>query len=517
MFTLSKLLDGVNVIAGIGNPDIVIKGITDDSREVKEGYVFVCMPSVYESQHARWVYKTDGNDYIPDAIKRGAVAIVSQNPIHTNNTVVTALPDHVTFVQVQDVRHTLAKAAAEFYDNPSRKLLMVGVTGTNGKTSTCYLIRSIFAAAKLNMAVLGTIVQRVGGSDVPAGMTTPEAHRLQKMLSDATAEGMNGVVMEVSSHALELKRVDGIEFDVAVFTNLTQDHLDFHKDMAGYLAAKTRLFSELMKDGKPSFAVINADDQSSEHIVHHTNAEVITYAVHNKADVRIVDFLSSANELAFRVLIRGDKELEVKLQLLGDHNLYNALAAIGVGVSQGLDLGAIKEGLEAVSSVPGRFEQVKCGQDYTVVVDYAHTPDALERVLRAARRLTEGRLITVFGCGGDRDRGKRPLMGQLATELSDYTIVTSDNPRSEDPMEIIYQIQGGIDGRWIKGQRYELNHDRRSAIRRAIEIAKKGDMVVIAGKGHENYQIIKNERLHFDDREVACEAIAGYWILDTGY
>ncbi len=257
-----------------------------------------------------------------------------------------------------------------------------------------------------------------------------------------------------------------------------------------------------MKNDKPSFAIINADDPAGEHIIQNTRAEVITYAVQNEANLRVCDFQSTVDGLAFRVSIRGSEELEIKLQLLGDYNLHNALAAMGIGISQGLDLEVIKAGLESLDSVPGRFERVVCGQDYTVVVDYAHTPDALERVLTAARRLTEGRIITVFGCGGDRDKSKRPLMGRVATDLSNYSIVTSDNPRSEDPMEIISQIQEGINGNV-----YEAIPDRRSAIQQAIEMAEKGDMIVIAGKGHENYQILKDGRIHFDDREVACEII----------
>jgi len=500
MTNLSKLINGIELVSSMGELDISISGVTDDSREVKDGYVFVCMPAVYESQNARWVYSTDGDDYIPDAIARGASVIVSQNSVQP-------APDGITFVQVRNARRALAKIAAEFYGNPSQKLMVVGVTGTNGKTSTCYLTRSVLAAGGIETAVLGTITRRIGGMDIPAGMTTPEAHRLQKMLRDALEEGLDGVVMEASSHALELERIAGTEFDVAVFTNLTQDHLDFHKDMSGYLAAKTKLFSDLMKER--SFAIINLDDPAGEHIIRHTNAEVITYSIHDKADLQILDYRSSVEGLTFRVSIRGDQELEVKVQLLGEYNLYNALAAMGVGISRGLDLGMIKAGLESLDLVPGRFERVNCGQDYTVVVDYAHTPDALERVLNAARKIAQGRLITVFGCGGDRDKSKRPLMGRIATNLSDHSIITSDNPRSEDPLEIIYQIRDGIDSTWAEGHRYELIPDRRSAIQKAIAAAQKGDVVVIAGKGHENYQILKGGRVHFDDREVACDAISG--------
>jgi len=501
MATLSKLLKGTSILARIGNIGVDITGITDDSREVKKGYAFVCMSAVYESQNARWIYSTDGHDYIPDAIKKGAAAVVSQYLIEPPRG------DGVTFVQVKDTRLAMAKMSAEFYGNPSRKLKVFGATGTNGKTSTCFLTRAVLAAGGIETAVLGTITHRIAGSEVPAGMTTPVAHHLQKMLSDAVEDGLDGVVMEASSHALELNRTAGIEFDAAVFTNFTQDHMDFHKDKAGYLAAKTKLFSDLGKYSKRSFAVINVDDPAGEHIIQNTDAEVITYAVRGKADLSILDFQASVDGLAFRASIRGDEEIEVKLQLLGEYNLYNALGAMGIGVSQELDLNAIKEGLESLDCVPGRFEQVKCGQDYAVVVDYAHTPDALERVLSAARKLTEGRLITVFGCGGDRDNSKRPIMGQVAASLSDYFVITSDNPRSENPVEIISQIQAGINNSHSEGSDYELIPDRKSAIRRAIEMAKAGDMVMIAGKGHENYQILKSKRIHFDDREVAREII----------
>jgi len=495
MNSLSNLVSNIKVIEKYGDLSTQINGITDDSREVKEGYAFVCMPSVYESPYAHWNYRTDGHDYIPNAIKNGVSAIVVQKPFSK-----IELKEGIAFVRVEDTRSALAKMSATLYDNPSHKLLVVGVTGTNGKTSTCYLSRSILNTGGIKTAILGTIVQRIGGKDVSAGMTTFEAHRLQKILGDVVNEGMDAVVMEASSHALELKRVDEVAFDVAVFTNLTQDHLDFHKGMEGYLAAKTKLFANLGNYKKNTYAIINADDPASEHLIRNTKAKVITYAVNSNADLKVIDYQSTAEGLAFRVLVYGKDELEVKLQLLGEYNLYNALAAMGVGVSQGLNLDTIKTGLEGVESVQGRFERVNCGQDFTVIVDYAHTPDALERVLTTARKLTKGKLITIFGCGGDRDKTKRPIMGDMATSLSDYAFVTSDNPRTEDPMQIISNILEGT-----KDGQYEVIPDRRSAIQKAIEIAKKGDFVVIAGKGHENYQIIGTNKIHFDDKEVACE------------
>jgi UDP-N-acetylmuramoyl-L-alanyl-D-glutamate--2,6-diaminopimelate ligase len=497
MTILSNLLYNIEIIEKSGDIDININGINDDSRQIKKDDIFVCMPSVYDSPYAHWIYRTDGHDYILNAIENGASAIIVEKPLSELNLI-----DGVTFVRVKDARSALAKMSAKFYDYPSRKLLVVGVTGTNGKTSICYLSKSILMAGGHNTAILGTIVQRVGGKDISAGMTTFEAHRLQKVLSDIVDEGMDSVVMEASSHAIELKRIDEVDFDVAVFTNLTQDHLDFHKGMEGYLGSKIKLFSGLGAYKKNTYAVLNADDPASKQILNNTKAEIITYAVNNKADLKVINYKSTAEGLIFNVLVRDKEELEVKLQLLGEYNLYNALAGMGVGISQGLSLDIIKAGLEGVEGVPGRFDRVNCGQDFTVVVDYAHTPDALERVLTAGKKLTEGKLICVFGCGGDRDKTKRPLMGNVATSLSDYAIVTSDNPRTEDPMQIISHILEGI-----KGGKYEVIPDRKSAIGRAIKIAKKGDFIVIAGKGHENYQIIGTTKTHFDDKEIAREFI----------
>jgi len=497
MAVLSSLLNDIEVIDKSGSLDVGIKGINDDSRQIKDDDVFVCMPSVYDSPNAYWKYRTDGHDYIPIAIENGASAIIAEKPLSE-----LELVDGITFVRVKDARSALSRMSARLFDYPSRKLLVVGVTGTNGKTSICYLSRSILIDGGYNTAILGTIVQRVGGKDISAGMTTFESHRLQKVFRDILDEGMDSVVMEASSHAIELKRVDDVDFDVAVFTNLTQDHLDFHKGMEGYLGSKTKLFSDLGAYKKNTYAVLNADDTASKHIMKNTKAEVITYAVNNDADLKVIDYNSTADGLAFRVSVKGKDELEVKLQLLGEYNLYNALAAMGVGISQGLSLDTIKTGLEGVGSVPGRFDRVNCGQDFTVTVDYAHTPDALERVLIAAKKLTEGKLISVFGCGGDRDKTKRPLMGNVATSLSDYAIVTSDNPRTEDPMQIISHILKGI-----KGGEYEVIPDRKSAIGKAIGMAKKGDFIVIAGKGHEDYQIIGTTKIHFDDKEIASDFI----------
>ncbi len=394
MSNLLELLNKIHIINSIGNLDIQIEGVTDDSREVKNNYVFVCMPRHYESEYARWTYRTDGHDYIMDAIDNGATAIVIQKPLSD-----IEVTDGVTFIQVQDTREAISRMSSKFYDNPSQKLLTIGVTGTNGKTSTCFLTQSIFSSAGIDMALLGTIVQRIGDREISANMTTIEAPRLQKILKDIVDAGLKGVIMEVSSHALELKRVDDVKFDVAVFTNLTQDHLDFHKGMEGYLGSKTKLFRSLK-----GHAVINVDDPASENIIRSTKAEIITYAINKGADIKVMDYQTSLSGLKLLVSVFGKSEVEINLQLLGEYNIYNALSAIGVGVSQGLDLDLIKRGLERTDVVPGRFQRINCGQDFTVIVDYAHTPDALQRVLTTAKKLTKGRLITVFGCGGDRDK-----------------------------------------------------------------------------------------------------------------
>ncbi|MBD3182627.1 UDP-N-acetylmuramoyl-L-alanyl-D-glutamate--2,6-diaminopimelate ligase [Candidatus Poribacteria bacterium] len=500
MMKLSELLENVEIIDIKGDPDVSVTGVTDDSRVVENGFAFVCMPDEYNSPNAYWSYTTDGHNYISDAVERRAAAVLVQKPINEIQV------DNVTVIQVSDTRLALSRIADRFYNNPSGKLLMIGITGTNGKTSTCFMTRSIFQAAGKDIGILGTIIQRSGGADINAGMTTPEAHKIHKMLKDAVDEDLYGIVMEVSSHALELKRVDDIKFDVAAFTNLSQDHLDFHKGMNGYLASKLRLFEELLNKSESPVAVVNLDDSASEKIIKNTGARVITYGLHKQADVQVTDFISTVNGLGFTVRLMGKDEVKINLRVLGEYNLYNALAALAIGFSQGISLEAIKSGLENFKTVPGRFETVNCGQDFAVVVDYAHSPDALENVLKAAKKLTGEKLITVFGCGGDRDKGKRPLMGSVAAELSDYSVITSDNPRSEDPLEIISQIQAGIDSKFENC--YEIIPDRQKAIGKAINMARKGDIIVIAGKGHENYQILKGgKRIHFDDREIAREFI----------
>jgi len=510
---LQQLLNGIDVISIVGDLDREIDGIAYDSRQSKRNFVFVCYQGV----------AVDGHEYISDAIVKGATAVVSEKELSLPSFP-TPLPsphagregEGVTWVQVKDGRLALALLAANWYNVPAAKLKMIGITGTNGKTSTAYFTQAIFTAAGFKMGILGSIGHKVGSKFFPAATTTPQALQLQQLLREMLNDGADSVVMEVTSHSLAQKRVAGIQFDAAVFTNLTQDHLDFHEDMQSYLNAKVELFRQLKK-GQPSapfgkgegVAILNADDDASQYIMQRlalersegTEAPILTYGVKKPANLYVKNVDSTLSRLKFTIITpRG--ETDVNLKLLGEYNLYNALAATGVGLSFGIELDVIKTGLES-AVVPGRFELVDCGQDFAVVVDYAHTPDALERLLSAARKITQGRLICVFGCGGDRDKGKRPIMGRIASEIADHVIITSDNPRTEVPAQIIAEIEAGVKS----GKNYDVIVDRSSAIARGIEIARSGDLVAIAGKGHENYQDFGNKRIHFDDREVAAEYI----------
>jgi UDP-N-acetylmuramoyl-L-alanyl-D-glutamate--2,6-diaminopimelate ligase len=432
-------------------------------------------------------------DFIRDALARGATALVVERDIGP-------VPADITVVRVADCWDAIAAMACAFFDHPSRALTVIGVTGTSGKTSTTYFIESILAAAGVPTARFGTIEYRFGNAVVPANQTTPEAPELQALLHRAVDEGYKAVVMEVSSHALELCRVGGVAFDVAVFTNISQDHLNFHPDMHHYLRAKGRLFQELGSGGKAATAVVNVDDPHSAHIIAVNRGALLTFGTEHAADVRAQDIDTGQAGTRFRA-ITALGEFPVQLPHLGDFHLHNALATIGAGVALRIDVAAMRRGLAQAPPVPGRFELVECGQNFTVAVDYAHKPDALERLLRSARTLKPRRLITVFGCGGDRDRGKRPIMGRIAAQLSDVVIVTSDNPRSERQDQIIAEIIAGL--REIDGGTAQVitEPDRARAIDTAIGLAAPGDLLLIAGKGHETTQLFADRRIHFDDRE----------------
>jgi UDP-N-acetylmuramoyl-L-alanyl-D-glutamate--2,6-diaminopimelate ligase len=449
--------------------------------------------------------QADGTAFARDALTRGAVAIVAEAPAPSGTT--------VPWLQVRDARLALAALAASFYGNPSEALVLVGITGTNGKTTTAHLLQSVFEAAGIRCGRIGTVGHTVGKREIAAARTTPEAPDLQRMLREMVAEGCGACAMEVSSHALVLRRADFLHFAGAVFTNLTRDHLDFHRDMEDYFQAKRRLF-ELLPAG--AFGIANLDDPRGAAFAA-AAGQSITYAIDAPADVRPGPLSLSLDGLAFEARTpRGP--LQIRSPLVGRPNVYNILAAVATAVSLDLPTAAIEAGVSTLSHVPGRFEVVsEPRDDVRVVIDYAHTDDALRNLLETARPLAQGRLITVFGCGGDRDRTKRPLMGAVAGRLSDLVIITSDNPRSEPPERIIEEVTRGLavppdrPGRGAtprKATPYLAVVDRRAAIEKAIHDAQAGDLVLVAGKGHEKYQVIGERVLPFDDVEVAKSALA---------
>jgi UDP-N-acetylmuramoyl-L-alanyl-D-glutamate--2,6-diaminopimelate ligase len=460
-------------LMGDGAPEVEISGLAYSSQTVAPGALFFCVPG----------FKADGHDFAPDAVARGAVALVCQRPLGLG----------VPEVVVEDVRAAMGPAAARFYGDPTAQLDVVGITGTNGKTTTAFLVRHLLEAGGRQCGLLGTVKRIVAGREEEVERTTPEAIDLQATFRAMLDGGDRACAMEVSSHALELGRVAGIRFACRLFTNLTQDHLDFHETMEGYFAAKRRLFEG------PGLSVVNVDDEYGRRIA--AGVDCTTFAIDRDADFRAVDVEFDLMGSRFRCET-PDGQLELASPLPGLFNVQNVLGAVAAAHSLGVPGEAIAAALPRFDRVPGRFEPVDEGQDFGVLVDYAHTPEALENVLRAARAVTEGRLQVVFGAGGDRDRGKRPLMGAAARRLADRVLVTSDNPRSEQPEAIIDEIMAGA------GPEAERVTDRRSAIARAIESATPGDVVVIAGKGHEQGQEFENGRKEpFDDVTVAREAL----------
>jgi len=465
-----------------------VRVVTCDSRRVEQGDVFVGIPG----------RRADGTSFAREAIAKGAVGIVSEQAPPSDAP--------VPWATVTDARLALALVAAAVHGHPSADLQVVGVTGTNGKTTTAYLIASILEAAGIRCGILGTVGHRIGAELREATHTTPEAPDVQSLLRAMVVEGCGACAMEVSSHALALRRVDGITFAAGVFTNLTRDHLDFHADMESYFRAKRRLFEMLPADAP---ALINLDDPRGATLAA-VAGRPVTYAIHRPADIMPGPLSFSLGGLEFDVRTpRGT--LRVRSALVGRPNVFNILAAVATGTALGLAFDAIERGVAALDGVPGRFQVVSGPRDeVTVVVDYAHTDDALRNLLETARPLASGRIITVFGCGGDRDRTKRPLMGAVAGRLSDVLLITSDNPRTEDPNRIIDEIQRGVtpDTRRDSAQPPVAIADRRAAIHRAVELARAGDLVLIAGKGHEKYQVIGDQVLPFDDVAVAREALS---------
>jgi UDP-N-acetylmuramoyl-L-alanyl-D-glutamate--2,6-diaminopimelate ligase len=474
-------LDEVVSGAPAGARDVEVSELAYDNRAVTAGTLFFCVPG----------FTRDGHEFAADAIARGAVALVVQRPLGLG----------VPEILVPDVRQAMAPAAARFYGDPTAELQVVGVTGTNGKTTTAFLLRALLEADGRQTGLLGTVASVIGGIEHPVERTTPEAIDLQRTFRTMVDLGDVACSMEVSSHALELHRADAIDFAVAIFTNLTQDHLDFHPTMEDYFQAKRRLFL----GARPGRAVVNLDDHYGARLEAELD-DPITFALDRDASYRAIGVRTGLDGSRFSV--RGhDGEVELHSPLRGRFNVYNMLGAFAASRELGVALDTAVEAIETAGQVPGRFQPVEEGQEFAVLVDYAHTPDSLENVLRAARELAEGRLHLVFGAGGDRDRGKRPLMGEIASRLADRVIVTSDNPRSEDPEAIIDEILAGI------GPAHpdvEHNVDRREAIAQAISAARRGDVVVIAGKGHEQGQEFEGGRkVPFDDATVAREVLRG--------
>ncbi len=496
---LAQVIEGVRVVKLFSlmfgkmvlTQDVTVRAIQYDSRKVERGDLFVAIRGT----------GTDGHRFITEAMSRGAVVVVVDDD--------AAVPDSlfmhagVIKILVEDSRRALAQMAANYFGHPSRRLMLVGVTGTNGKTTTTHLIKSILEAHGGTAGLIGTIEYRIGAERLPATHTTPESLELNGLLAEMLNRRCSSAVMEVSSHSLAMSRVSGLQFRAGVFTNLTQDHLDFHGTMEAYLAAKKVLF-DLLPAG--SAAIINADDPAGERIGAGTRADVLTYGQQHPATVTATDISMSVQGMSM-VVRHGSKSQEIRSALTGAFNVSNILAGYTTGIALGIPGETVARGIAAVASVRGRFEQIPSPDGWTAVVDYAHTPDALENCLRTIRALLprEGRVLTVFGCGGNRDRGKRPIMGRIAAELSDGTIVTSDNPRKENPEAIIDEIVAGVP----PGRAVRREADRRIAIRMALGEARRGDVVLVAGKGHEDYQVIGETRHHFDDREEVETYIRG--------
>jgi UDP-N-acetylmuramoyl-L-alanyl-D-glutamate--2,6-diaminopimelate ligase len=480
---------GLSLFQRIQN--FTVKGITSDSRKVKENFIFVAVKG----------NDFDGHSFIQDAIKRGAKAVVVQDTSSSTR--------RITFIKVTDTRWALAKLVAQFYGQPSLKLKIVGITGTNGKTTVSYLIEAILESAGLSPAVIGTIDYHFRGKVINAGNTTPGPEQLQALLAEIQKEGIDYVIVEVSSHALDQARVEAIKFSSAIFTNLTKDHLDYHHDLNSYFAAKSKLFRNLTEK---DFAIINLDDKYSQELINLTRAGIVTYGVlNNDADITACDlrFNPQGSEFALQIHPCVNKEfslnadrLKLSTSLIGRHNIYNILAAVTYGLIQKIEPKLIIEAIKKFTGVPGRLEKVPTGSDFFVFIDYAHTEDALSNVLKSLRAIGKSRILVVFGCGGNRDRAKRPKMGEVASELADLAVITTDNPRGEEPEEIINEIVSGINKK-----NFRIIIDRRKAIKEVLSEAGKNDIILIAGKGHENYQIVKDRMIHFDDREVVLECL----------
>ncbi|MFZ5352684.1 MAG: UDP-N-acetylmuramoyl-L-alanyl-D-glutamate--2,6-diaminopimelate ligase [Bacillota bacterium] len=480
---LGQLLQGLDIIDIRGNLDKEISSIEYDSRKVKKGSLFICIKG----------FQVDGHDFALKAVQNGATALLVEDDIEFED---------VTIIRVKNTRLSMPLVAAAFYDYPTESLKLIGITGTKGKSTIAFLVRSILEANKSKVGLIGTICSCIGDRIISSVRTTPESIDLQCIFKEMLDEGIEYAVMEVSSHSLALNRVDGCDFKIGVFTNLSQDHLDFHKDFEDYRNAKKKLFYKTTEAN-----IINADDYHGRIIIDEIkklNTRLITFAIDSYADITAKDVDFDAKGVRF-TLVTPEYEIPIENTIPGKFSVYNCLAAAAACYTIGIDKEVIREGLGRIRNVPGRSEVVDIDKPYTVIIDYAHSPDSLENILKAVRQYTKARIITLFGCGGNRDKEKRPMMGETAGRLSDYCIITSDNPRSEEPMDIIRQIEVGMKKTACD---YICIENRKDAIKFALTIAREGDTVLLAGKGHETYQELKDGKIDFDEKEIVRELIA---------
>lgn len=475
---IEEILKGLTYTVLSGDKSIEINNPQYDSRKIKCGDMFFAIGG----------FNVDGHNFISKAIENGAKTVVVEKDV--------TLVEGITFIKVENGRRALAIAASNFYNNPSKKMKIIGITGTNGKTTSAFMLKGILEAKGYKVGLIGTIANYIGNKEIHTEKTTPESLELQQLFKDMVDSDIDYCVMEVSSHSLDLDRVYGIEFSQGIFTNLTQDHLDFHKTFENYFNAKSKLF-KICKH-----SVVNVDDSYGIKLLEKINSRITTYSIEKESDLKGTDINLESTGIIFN-LKENEKTYKVQLPIPGRYNVYNALGCIGAALDEGIDMDTIVEGLSKVT-VPGRCENLTLGMNlgFQVIRDYSHTPDSLKNILENLRELTKGKLICIFGCGGDRDRTKRPIMGEIGTELSDIAIITSDNPRSEDPYMILEDIKAGVEK-----SNYKLIENRREAIKTALLLGEKDDIIVIAGKGHETYQILKNETIHFDEKEVVLELI----------
>ncbi len=476
---LRELLRGIEILSSTAEPDMELSGISCDSRSTAPGELFVAISG----------YASDGHRFIPMAVNRGAAAVLCQTPP----------AEDIPYIQVQDSRRALATVSRNYYHNPGAEMTLIGVTGTNGKTTSTLLLKHILEdSLGAKVGLVGTNGNWIGDMELATERTTPDSYTLQKLFRQMADEGCTHVVMEVSSHALDQDRVAELRFTVGVFTNLTQDHLDYHKTMENYAAAKAKLFS-ISDQG-----IINLDDPWAEYFLHQAKCPVSTYAIDNSSAALVAEAIRLLPDRVEFTAVMGEERQEIRLGIPGRFSVYNALDVLACCHALGISLEVSARSLSTAKGVKGRVEPVPTDGDYTVLIDYAHTPDALENVLRTVRETAPGRVVAVFGCGGDRDRGKRPIMGKIGTSLADFAIITSDNPRTEDPDSIIQEILSGVE---TDKSRYTAITDRSQAIAYAINRHQSGDVILLAGKGHETYQEINHVKYPMDEREIVAEIL----------